>query len=65
MSTADTALDCAKACQEAQALVSQIRTGQALPDALHVAMQAIRATGDGERLRAFTRHIAKTIEGSR
>ncbi|MDP9893218.1 hypothetical protein J2W32_001477 [Variovorax boronicumulans] len=59
------ALACAKACQDAQELVSQIRTRQALPDSLHAALQAIRATGDGERLRAFTRQIAKAIEGSR
>lgn len=65
MSAADTALQCAKACQDAQKLITQIKTGDALPDALHAALQAIRATGDGDRLRAFTRQIAKAIEGTR
>jgi hypothetical protein len=59
------ALVCAKACRDAQALIAQIKAGDALPDALHAALQAIRATGDGEQLRTFTRQIAKATEGSR
>lgn len=65
MSTADTALQCAKACQDAQKLVTQIQTGQALPDSLHAALQTIRATGDGDRLRSFTRTVQKALEGAR
>ena len=61
MSTGN-AFECAKACQEAQALIAEVRRGCALPDALHVALQQIRASGDGERLRAFTRVIQKAIE---
>ena len=61
MSTAN-AYECAKACQEAQALIAEVRQGHALPDALHVALQQIRAVGDGERLRVFTRAIQKAIE---
>lgn len=65
MSTADAALTCAQACQDAQKLVTQIKTGDALPDSLHAALQAIRATGDGDRLRSFTRVVQKALEGSR
>ena len=65
MSAADGAFECAKACQDAQKLVTQIKTGDAFPDLLHAALQSIRATGDGEKLRTFTRQIAKAIEGSR
>ena len=61
MSTGN-AFECAKACQEAQALIAEVRQGHALPDALHVALQQIRAVGDGERLRVFTRAIQKAIE---
>ncbi len=63
MSSADTAARSVEGCQDAQKLVTQLRTGCALPDALHAALQAIRATGDGEKLRAFTRAIQKCIEG--
>ena len=65
MSTADTALTCAKACEDAQKLVTVIKTGEALPDQLHVALQAIRAAGDGDRLRTFTRAVQKALETSR
>lgn len=62
MSAADTALKCAKACQDAQALVAEVQRGQALPDALHVALQQIRGTGDVDQLRTFTRAVQKAIE---
>lgn len=66
MSAADSALTCAKACQDAQRLITQIKTGDALPDALHAALQAIRAAGDGDhRLRSFTRAVQKVLEGAR
>lgn len=52
-------------CQDAQKLVTQIQAGCALPDSLHVALQAIRATGDGDRLRSFTRQVQKALEASR
>ncbi len=60
-----TALECAKACQDAQKLITQIKTGDALPDSLHAALQAIRAAGDGDRLRSFTRAVQKALEGAR
>lgn len=65
MTAADTAVTCAKACQDAQKLITQIKTGDALPDSLHAALQAIRATGDGDRLRSFTRTVQKALEGAR
>jgi len=63
MSTADNAAACAQACHQAQELVAEVRKGQALPDALHSELQRLRALGDGERLRTFTRAIQKAIEG--
>lgn len=63
MSTGN-AFECAKACQEAQALIAEVRRGCALPDALHVALQRVRASGDGDRLRTFTRTVQKAIEAS-
>jgi len=65
VSNADTALTCAKACEDAQKLVAVIRGGHALPDSLHVALQGIRAAGDGDRLRAFTRALQKALEAAR
>ena len=62
MSAADHALACATATRDAQALIVEVQTGQAMPDALHVALQGIRATGDGHRLRSFTRAVQKAIE---
>ncbi|MDR6857228.1 hypothetical protein J2W96_003550 [Variovorax guangxiensis] len=51
--------------QDAQRLVTLLRTGHALPDALHAALQAIRGTGDGDRLRVFTRAVQRALEGQR
>lgn len=65
MSTADTALECVKACEDARKLITLIKTGDVLPDSLHAALQAIRATGDGDRLRSFTRTVQKALEGAR
>jgi len=62
MSTTYDALTCACACQDAQRLVNEIKAGTALPDSLHVALQAVRATGNGYQLRAFTRVVQKAIE---
>jgi len=52
-------------CQQGLALVARIKRGDALPDELHVTLQAIRAAGEGEKLRALTRQIQKALEGSR
>ncbi len=65
MSTADNALACAEACRRAQEVVARARRGDALPDELHVELQALRAAGDGERLRCFTRTVQKAIEAPR
>lgn len=42
---------------EALALVARIRAGAALPNELHVRLQALRAAGDGPGLQAFTQQI--------
>ena len=62
MSAASDAAGCVQASQQAQELVAEVRQGHALPDALHTALQRMRALGDGERLRAFTRAVQKAIE---
>lgn len=48
--------------ERAAKVLTLIRAG-ALAEKLHVTMQEIRATGDGEQLRAFTREIQRAIEG--
>ena len=50
--------------KQACALIVELRQGCALPDALHSALQALRATGDGDRLRAFSRTLQKALEAS-
>lgn len=52
-------------CQEAMALIAKIRKGDAVPDELYVVLQQLRLAGNGEKLRAFVRQIAKAVEGSR
>lgn len=42
---------------EALALVARIRAGAALPNELHVRLQALRAAGDGPGLQVFTQQI--------
>lgn len=64
MSAATNALCCAQACENAKRLVAQIQAGDALPDALHVALQDLRAAADGAGLRAFTRAVQKALERS-
>jgi hypothetical protein len=62
-SAAAAALAAIKGAQEAQAVLQELRSGTALPEALHEALQRIRAAGDGARLRAFTRELQKALEG--
>jgi hypothetical protein len=64
-SAAATALAAVRGCQEAQEVLRELRTGAALPEALHEALQRVRAAGDGARLRAFTRELQKALEGKR
>lgn len=52
----------AEGCQQGLELVSRIKRGEALPDELHVLLQSVRATGEGDKLRALTRQIQKALE---
>ncbi len=49
-------------CLAAQRLVHDLRRGAALPDALHVALQAELLLQDQARLRAFARELQKALE---
>jgi hypothetical protein len=49
-------------CAQGIELISRIKRGEALPDELHAAMQAIRAAGEGDKLRALTRLIQRVLE---
>jgi hypothetical protein len=64
-SAAAAALAAIKGAQEAQAVLQELRSGTALPEALHEALQRVRAAGDGARLRAFTREVQKALESAR
>ncbi|MEO6624976.1 MAG: hypothetical protein ABIN37_09105 [Burkholderiaceae bacterium] len=48
----------------ATTLIAELRQGCAPQDALHATLQALRDTGDCERLRAFTRAIQKCLENA-
>lgn len=63
MSTAAAALAAIQGHVEAEDLLRELRAGIALPEALHEALQRLRATGDGARLRAFCRTLQKRLEG--
>jgi hypothetical protein len=47
---------------QADALLLAVQGGCAAPDALHQALQAIVAAGDGEAVRAFARRVQKALE---
>jgi hypothetical protein len=49
-------------CQQGLKLVSRIRRGDALPDELHAVLQAVQASGEGDKLRALTRQVQKALE---
>ncbi|EHR71389.1 hypothetical protein BurJ1DRAFT_2560 [Burkholderiales bacterium JOSHI_001] len=56
------------ACQgdrDAQHLVAVLADGMAPRDALHDAWQAVAATGDAARARAFARGLQKRLEAAR
>ncbi|MFZ3120060.1 MAG: hypothetical protein WA159_17300 [Variovorax sp.] len=61
----DTVSSALSGCQEGLALVARIKRGDALPDELHVTLQALRAAGEGEKLRTLTRQVQKALEGTR
>lgn len=64
MSAATTALAAIQGAREAQELLHVLRAAAAAPETLHVALQGIRAVGDGARLRAFTRELQRALQDS-
>jgi len=59
---AATALAALQGAREARELLGDVRDRSAAPEALHVALQGLRAAGDGHRLRGFTRELQQALQ---